>query len=224
MRSILIRRDHTRRTGTRDNAAEPGATIEQVAATRAELERTLCWLHDGPLQALEFIAHAGWRDGADVACLAAVASRAADELRGFIEAHGDPDLHESFFLGLQEIVANANRDAGVRIELVRGPTDDSLPGDSAVALLGALREALTNALKHSKATRIVVYCEEDDGRALVTVNDNGVGSGQTELRGGFGIDHSIVGRMRSIGGWARVAPAPDGGVVVRLRTDGAPST
>ena len=45
---------------------------------------------------------------------------------------------------------------------------------------------------------------------MIRVRDYGIGATPSELRAGFGVAHSIVGRMRSAGGWARVEPADQG--------------
>jgi signal transduction histidine kinase len=209
-------------TGEAGGAAlGPALPASVPTAVLAERERTLCWLHDGPLQALEYIAAAGWRGSgdADVAELAHVAAAAAEDLRRFIGEQGESAVHESFFTSVREVVEEARREGVYRTELVRGPTDGSLDAVSLLALIGALRETLTNVRKHSGATRVLVYCEEEDGRAVITVRDDGVGASPRELHGGFGVDRSIIGRMQSVGGWARLEPAPEGGLLVRLGAD-----
>ena len=192
-------------------------------AVRAERERILRWLHDSPLQTLEYLAAKGWGDGehSDADGLSQVAALAADELRRFIEDQAEPTRHESFVDAVEEVVDEARRRRAQRIELVRGPTDGTSDGASREALAGALREALTNARKHSGAARVLVYCEEEDGRVVVTVRDDGVGAAQDELDGGFGVRHSIVERMRAVGGWAQLEEASGGGLVVMIGVDPA---
>lgn len=197
----------------------PESAIAEAVA--AERERILRWLHDSPLQALEYIAGGGWNDGerTDAHGLARVAALAADDLRRFILGHHGAPEGASLVEGVDGVIAEASRHATQRIELVRGPSDGSLTAPVRQALLGALREALTNARKHSGAERVLVYCEEEDAHAAVTIRDEGVGAGLHELYSGFGVRHSIIERMRAAGGWARLEQVAEGGIVVRLGVD-----
>lgn len=201
-------------------APDPATGLDPVEAER---QRILRWLHDGPLQALEYIAADGWRPrgGADPDELARVAADAADALRRFIREGGEPEITVALVDAVRQVVDEARRHGPQRIELVRGPADGALYGPPLQALAGSLREALTNARKHSGAERVFVYCEEEDGRAVVTVRDDGVGGASGDLAGGFGIRSSIMERMAAAGGWARVERAATGGVVVMLGIDRA---
>ena len=195
-------------------------TPSEVAAVQAERQRIMRWLHDSPLQALEYVAAEGWeRPGAaDPAELARIA---ADELRRFILEGGEPEVIHSLIDAVGEVVDEARPRGTHRIELVRGPTDGASRGPAVQALVGSLREALTNAHKHSGASRVLVYCEEEDGHALITVRDDDAGAGPSEMESGFGVRHSIIERMNAVGGWARVErAAAAAGLVVSLGTDG----
>ena len=72
----------------------------------------------------------------------------------------------------------------------------SRPASRSTALTGAVREAVTNARKHARASQVVVRVESgDDGRTAVTVTDDGVGfDPERAARGsGLGVARSIVG-------------------------------
>lgn len=223
-RVAQYRRGRGRFAGTHagGTALAPGGPPAGDAAVLEERARFLRWLHDSPLQALDYVAARGWRDpgDADPADLARVAALAAEELRRFIREQGEPAGSGAFFKDVGDVVDEARRLGSHRIELVRGPIDGSSGGARPQALIGALREALTNARKHAGATRVVVYCEEEGGRAVITVRDDGVGASADRLHSGFGVRHSILDRMRAAGGWAHVEQSADGGVVVRLGADG----
>lgn len=198
---------------------QPGAQPQELAeAVERERARILACLHDGPLQALERLAGGSARPigCAECAEMRRIAGLAASELRDFIEAPSGASAAEPLHQGVGLVVARARWVADHTIELVRGPTDGSVSGPPLEALLGALREALANVCKHAGAARAVVYCEESGGAALVEVRDDGVGATPDQLRRGFGIRNSVVGRMEAAGGWARVEPAPAGGLVVTL--------
>lgn len=168
-------------------------------------DELLAHLHDTVLQEVEQIAvRAAGCLCAHCAPLAAAAHRASHDLREVLAAGGVPEQGESLTVGLRAVVADAVHSGGQHIELVLGPTDDSLTADGIAALIGAAREALNNARRHSRARHVVVYCEEARGSALVSVRDEGVREAATEIREGFGLRRSIIGRMRSCGGWAQI--------------------
>ncbi|MHC3474060.1 sensor histidine kinase [Streptomyces sp. 7R007] len=85
------------------------------------------------------------------------------------------------------------------------------------ALLGwVVREAVTNAVRHSGATRCEIAVEGGPERVRLTVADNGTGTGAgPELPGvgGTGLI-GLTERLAAAGGSLRAAPAPRGGFTV----------
>jgi signal transduction histidine kinase len=80
------------------------------------------------------------------------------------------------------------------------------------------QEALHNALKHSGATRLGVSLEEDEGRLLLTVTDDGVGfdPGAAEHRSRrLGLT-SMEERARAAGGTLRIDSVPGAGTEVTV--------
>jgi signal transduction histidine kinase len=191
------------------NATGPGSTTPGRAH---EHDRIRAWLHDGPLQALDYIAAGGYGAGADPSDLLALAARAANDLRDFIEHLGDVPETVPLAEGLRGVVAEARLFAQHQIELVIGPCDGSAAGPDAAALAAAAREALTNARKHARARRVVVYCEERLGAALVSVKDNGMGL-EPSATPGLGVHCSICDRLESRGGSARIEGTGSGTLV-----------
>jgi signal transduction histidine kinase len=65
---------------------------------------------------------------------------------------------------------------GFRPELVlNGPIDSAVPDAVRPDLVAALREALSNVVKHARASRVTVHVEVDPRQLRLTVSDNGVG-------------------------------------------------
>jgi signal transduction histidine kinase len=65
---------------------------------------------------------------------------------------------------------------GFRPELVLdGPIDSAVPDEVRPDLVAALREALSNVVKHARAGRVTVHIEVDVRRLRLTVADDGVG-------------------------------------------------
>jgi signal transduction histidine kinase len=189
--------------------------VDQAIA--AERERICCWLHDTTLQMLELIASGALAEEADSRRLMGLAANAAGDLRGFVDRLSLP-APTVFEEGLRLVVDQARVLASHAIELRLGPVVDGVGSDELAELLGAVREALTNVRKHAQATTVDVYGDATARRVLVVVSDDGVGTGAPV---GWGLAHSILGRMHRIGGRALVERAPGGGTVVRLELERA---
>ena len=194
------------------DAASADAVAQAVAQER---ERIRNWLHDTTLQTLEYVAGGGYSQDANAAELMQVASRGAQELRSSIERLGE-EQGDDLVSGLRAVVSDAQLFASHSIDLVAAHTDASVSSADGAAVVDAVREALTNARKHACAGRVVVFCEEDRGRALVTVKDDGVGFEPRCLDKQLGIRHSIVERMSARGGRALVESRPGEGTLVTL--------
>lgn len=84
--------------------------------------------------------------------------------------------------------------AGVTLETEIEPF--ALAPDTERALALALREAVTNVVRHARASRCVVRLAQDKGAVTLTIEDNGVGGGLVEGAGLTGMRE----RMAEIGG------------------------
>ena len=81
--------------------------------------------------------------------------------------------------------------------------DGPLPDAVATTAYYVASEAITNAVKHAEATRIVLRVFRHDGRLLVRVTDDGRGGAHLGVRSG------LRDRVAALGGSLRVA-SPDG--------------
>ncbi|WP_367323566.1 sensor histidine kinase [Streptomyces sp. HUAS ZL42] len=94
------------------------------------------------------------------------------------------------------------------------------------ALLGwVVREAVTNAVRHSGATRCEITVDGTADRVRLRVTDNGTGTsvtGPAEGIGGTGLK-GLTERLAAAGGSLRAGPSPRGGftVTAELPVDGA---
>ncbi len=92
-----------------------------------------------------------------------------------------------------------------------------LPSDVRIALFRAAQEAISNVLKHAKATQLEVRLEQRDGKVRLMVADNGRGfepaaaSQKAAQTWGLNIMRE---RIESIGGEARVESRPGEGTQV----------
>lgn len=75
------------------------------------------------------------------------------------------------------------------------------------------QEALQNALRHANATRIFVKLDAKKGGFMLTVGDNGCGSGIQKRPDGIG-QRTMIYRAKRIGAQISITSAPNGGTVV----------
>ncbi|AGZ42708.1 GAF domain-containing sensor histidine kinase [Actinoplanes friuliensis] len=68
---------------------------------------------------------------------------------------------------------------------VSGPVDSAVPDDVVPEVLAVLREALSNAARHARATAVRVSVRAADGEVVIQVEDDGVGTDPGAARGGL---------------------------------------
>jgi signal transduction histidine kinase len=96
---------------------------------------------------------------------------------------------------------------------LEGRLEDHVPDDVADHLLGALREALSNAARHSGASKVEVQVRAQ-GELSLTVSDNGSGIKPGGRRSGLS---NLEQRAVKLGGSFRVSPATGGGTELDWR-------
>jgi two-component system, LuxR family, sensor kinase FixL len=88
---------------------------------------------------------------------------------------------------------------------------------TATHLYRIAQEAITNAVKHGKATRIDIRCAIAQGFLELTVADDGTGIPADAMESdGLGL-HIMNYRARAIGGDLSVVACPNGGTLVRCQ-------
>jgi len=182
---------------------------EKISAARAR-EEVARVLHDGVLQTLAVIG----RRSADTD-LRALAARQEEELRAYVSAQNEP---ASLPAVLSHIVDTIRQRHKLAIELVIAEDVPDIGDDTVRALAGAVGEALTNAAKHSRSDRVVVFVEPGDveNEVACSVRDNGSGFDPEVTQPGLGVRHSIRGRIEEIGGRVEIDSRIGRGTEVRL--------
>ncbi|MFG1969077.1 GAF domain-containing sensor histidine kinase [Nonomuraea fuscirosea] len=98
---------------------------------------------------------------------------------------------------------------GLRME---GRLDTEVPETAAEHVVAVLREALSNVVRHSHATRAEVSVEVAAGGLTLLVSDNGVGLGEGGRRSGL---RNIEERAGRLGGTALLESPDEGGTRLR---------
>ncbi len=180
-----------------------------------ERAKLIAHVHDSVLQTLTLIEKAA-SSPTDVVRLARAQER---ELRQWLFSPGHvgerDNADDSFAQQLRRIESDVENDYGVTIELV---VVGDCPGDARIAALtAATREAVINAAKWAKVTRISVFGEVETSRVSVFVRDTGVGFDPEHVAPDrHGINHSIVERMKTNGGMTEIRSTIGSGTEVHL--------
>ena len=185
---------------------------ERSARIRAEERAEVAGhLHDSVLQALTLI-HKRAGDSRSVRSLARGTER---ELRSWLYQAPMPAAGD-----LAHAVQAAAEDIEDRFDLtVELVTVGTCPLDTrAHAVLGAVREALTNAGKHADVQQVSLFVQAGDTELLALIRDRGRGFDPATVPADRrGIVDSIKGRMRQHGGSAVLRSAVGTGTDVELR-------
>jgi signal transduction histidine kinase len=195
-----------------DSAARKEASI-------AERERIARGIHDSILQVLSLVSSRGKALGGEAAELGALAAEQEAALRSLVSGDStEPDAET----GLMDVRGLIEPLADARITVSCPATAVMLPPGAARALSGAAVAAIDNVRRHAGDGARGWVLVEDDGRAVrVSVRDDGTGFGPGRLAlaaaaGRLGVSHSIVGRLRDVGGSADVTSRPGQGTEVEL--------
>jgi two-component system, NarL family, sensor histidine kinase DesK len=149
------------------------------------------------------VARAPGRAAAEIADVERTARDALQQVRAAVGGYRRPSL-VSELAAARELLAAADIDA--RID----PSPTALP-PAADGLLGwAVREGVTNVVRHSRARTCTVRLAKRDGRATAEILDDGSGSGAAGGEGGSGLA-GLVERATAEGGHVDAGPIAGGG-------------
>ena len=204
-----------------------------IAAQEAERARVSRDLHDDIGQALtsvllglhliEASAQPEIRDGDDL-------SGRVNELRQLVGNALGRTRHLAFELrptvlddvglapALARLVADTSERSGVRVDAVvdSAPELANVSSDIATVVYRVVQEALTNVVRHAKATGASVAVTAAAGRLRALVEDNGIGFDPTEpTEGHLGLQ-GMSERAEIVGGTVSVASVPGSGTTIVL--------
>jgi signal transduction histidine kinase len=108
-------------------------------------------------------------------------------------------------LALESLANRCTIPGSLSCSFRRGPASFPPSPDARDAALRVAQEAVANALRHAKATRVDIHYEVVDGWAQLSIRDDGVGIGSPSLpkRSGLGVP-GMRARAAALGGGAPV--------------------
>lgn len=210
--------------------AELARLVEKVIfAQEEERRRIACELHDGVAQlivsAKQHVDTCGdlWRDDAARALRELVAGsdrlqRAIVETRRVLMALR-PSAIDAIGLvnAARTVLDEAAQEAGWAVRFVERMPEARVPPTVETAAFRILQEALANARKHARTSRIEVELGGDEDWLRLDVRDHGVGVADAAGRSrGLGL-LSMRERARLLGGVCTIESAPGRGTRVRAR-------
>ena len=180
-------------------------------------------LHDTVLATLSLLAHSGVGVG-----VVALRQQAGDDARllrqlrlgapidngstAIFSPESDGDVLGTTFESVRKRFARMGLDVNWH-----GAGRLALPKETLDALLGALGECLENVRRHSGVNEADVTVSDDDRTVRAMVTDAGHGFEPDAVDGGrLGYAESVVGRLHTVGGRARIFSSPGSGTTVML--------
>jgi signal transduction histidine kinase len=103
----------------------------------------------------------------------------------------------------------------LKYEIAIDPDDIVLDQNRSIAVFRICQEALTNIVRHSRATEVKIHLTKGNSALLLEVRDNGIGIPVEKLK-----DHASYGligikeRARYHGGEARITGIPGKGTII----------
>ncbi len=129
-----------------------------------------------------------------------------------------PSMLDDFGLqpALEWHVRDFGRRFGVPVELTVDGDFDLLPEQHRTCVYRSVQEALTNCVRHARASRIAVSVNRLADGLAVTIADDGVGFNTAQRAGGLGL-RGIEERVRDLHGVMAIRSAPGAGTTLTIK-------
>ncbi len=204
------------------------AQLEDVRQSRARLvdaadserQRVERDLHDGAQQQLvtlllsmqmtkaAAVRHSDPDTAAMVDANIAALKQAIDELRELARGIHPTILTQA---GLVPAIGSLTEHCPISVAVIEELGDFRLAPALEAALYFVVSESITNAVKHSKASRVSVSLGREDGLAILEVSDDGVGGAELSLGSGL---RGLTDRVAAVGGRLTVKSDHSGGTTI----------
>ena len=207
---------------------------EAENARELERQRIAADLHDGPLQSfisfqmrLEVIKKLLTRDKDaaidDLTQLQGICRKQITDMRSFVRNMRMSADGATPATNIRQIAEDFQKTSGIVLNWQVSDALSGLEPEVSHEVLQIVREALHNAQKHSKATRVSLQAEKADQQLHITVEDDGSGF---PFGGTYNLDElelmrmgpeSIKRRVRTLNGELIVESNPGKGATIRVR-------
>jgi PAS domain S-box-containing protein len=114
--------------------------------------------------------------------------------------------------GLEAALRALVRRSAVPVSLRVDPNGDRVPPPLEIAAYYVAAEALTNAVKHARASRVVMELSHEGPSVTLTIRDDGVGGASFQRGSGL---IGLADRVEAVGGRLRIASPAGGGTVLQ---------
>lgn len=143
------------------------------------------------------------------------ADRSLDDMRAMVRLlRDDAETGVVSLSGIPDLAATAER-AGLTTTCRLDAAPDQLPARVDATAYRLVQEALTNVVRHARATEATITAELSDGLLRITVGDNGRATVPGAVHGS-GLD-GMRERVRLLGGSLTAGPRAEGGFLVDAR-------
>jgi two-component system, NarL family, sensor histidine kinase DesK len=149
------------------------------------------------------------RAGTEIAELESVARRSLSDVREAVAGYRQPDLAAELIAARQLLAA-----AGIACQIA-APEVVLLPGEVDAVLAWTIREGVTNAVRHSRATTVTITVAARATVAVVEVTDDGTQSTDPEASTGSGLA-GLSERVQGLGGSMAAGRTKPGGFRLRV--------
>lgn len=97
------------------------------------------------------------------------------------------------------MISQVQANSLLQIEFIQDGNITEWTIEESTILYRILQESLTNVLRHSYADSVIVNVTEINGVVKLTIDDNGIYTGDKPLKYGFGLN-GMIKRCKSVGG------------------------
>ncbi len=201
--------------------------LEQSLANVTEEERERLWrdLHDGiaqELTGLRFLSASLRRkllatqpeaaeNAAQIEQIAGLTLKSVRQVANGLEPL--PEEPNALVAALEQLASRVSDMHGIQCDFTSGEPVLIQNPTAATHLYLIAQEAVSNAVKHAKASRIAISLSERNGRVILTVRDDGVGFSRRKKSEGMGL-HIMLSRATCIRASFCVKNGETGGTIV----------
>ncbi|MHB8990644.1 MAG: sensor histidine kinase [Chloroflexota bacterium] len=210
------------------------ANKRRLQATLDERERIAREMHDGLAQLIGFL-HLKARVTQQLVANRHLeqAERELDQMQKIVqEAYADvrqsilslrtaTELDRGLVAAIRASASDFSEQNSIPVELALAEAGEvSFHPEAEIQLVRIVQEALVNVRKHSRAGRVSIRLERQDGFGVLTVEDDGIGFDPSQLesknRRCFGLQ-TMRERAESVGADLQVTPMPGEGTRIQVR-------